>query len=62
MFMAERGYCPKPQELVDAQIFPKERPLRDRWGTPYQITCAQEGATVVSAGPDRSFNTDDDIE
>ena len=33
----------------------------DPWGTPIQIFVADTTITVVSAGPDKSFETNDDI-
>jgi hypothetical protein len=41
------------------------RPARDDWGTPIAFTCTSpwspERALIVSAGPDRTFGTRDDI-
>lgn len=36
--------------------------LRDRWQTPVRIIMDLQTVTVVSAGPDRSFGTGDDLE
>ena len=39
----------------------KAEGLKDPWGTEYQYTKQGEDFTVVSAGPDKSFGSSDDI-
>ena len=39
----------------------KAESLKDPWGTEYQYTKQGEDFTVVSAGPDKSFGSSDDI-
>ncbi len=36
-------------------------PSRDLWGTPYRLESDAKNYTVRSAGPDREYDTDDDI-
>ena len=33
----------------------------DFWGTPYELEHDERGFSVISAGPDQSFGTDDDL-
>lgn len=58
----KRGQCPKSvQELKDAGISRKAN--KDPWGTEYKIICPGEHSAIdiVSAGKDKSFDTEDDI-
>ena len=34
---------------------------KDHWGTSYELQKTEEGYSIVSAGPDMNFDTDDDI-
>jgi hypothetical protein len=53
--------CPTPQDLVRARKMDASR-AEDSWGTPYRIVCAGDGTIhAVSAGPDRTPGTPDDI-
>ena len=38
-----------------------EKSLNDPWGTALRYAVRQNGYTIASAGPDRKFETDDDI-
>jgi hypothetical protein len=50
-----RATCP----IATAQL---SRDLRlDPWGTPFRVTCLHHRIAVTSAGPDRRFDTADDI-
>ena len=40
---------------------PWDRHLRDAFGTPFRVTLQVDSLIVSSAGPDRVFDTDDDI-
>ncbi len=33
----------------------------DAWGTPIRVTMTERGATIASAGPDRTLGTADDV-
>lgn len=48
--------------LAETGSFPPSPPPRllDSWGTPYRVT-ADPGFEIVSAGPDKTFGTPDDI-
>ncbi|MEO1268019.1 MAG: hypothetical protein AAFX99_07975 [Myxococcota bacterium] len=50
--------------LCELRQLPPERgqaPGTDYWGSPYRHTVVEEGRMVVSNGPDRQPNTDDDL-
>jgi hypothetical protein len=51
----QRATCP----LTTAQLAPALRV--DPWGTPYRVTCLRRHIAVTSAGPDRRFDTTDDV-
>ena len=56
--------CPRSMRvLVDDHYL--DRPLTDDWGTALAFTCPSPSSTedvlVVSAGPDRTFGTTDDV-
>lgn len=53
--------CPQASDVVAAHMVPDAVRAEDAWGTPYRIVCARTSPTVISAGPDRAFDTGDDI-
>jgi hypothetical protein len=57
------GYLPPPQD--EFQVYIQRRVEGgdgiDGWGTPYTLVADGDSVGVVSAGPDREFDTDDDI-
>lgn len=58
----KRGKCPKSvEELKAAKVIKKA--TKDPWGTEYKIACPGEHSSidVSSAGPDKTFETEDDI-
>ena len=40
---------------------PSDTPMSDTWGTPYRVTADKGTLIVSSAGPDRHWDTGDDI-
>jgi hypothetical protein len=72
----QKKRTPKPEDVddairslirtsvIDGKIGPDQKPL-DPYGTPYRVNAGSEGSTrkvtVTSAGPDRIFDTADDI-
>ena len=55
-----------PDKLDDLIKYANKHDIKDPWGTAYDMKCGEglpEGTSfgVVSAGPDRKFNTPDDI-
>jgi len=62
LFMLDNGECPSVQQLVDEKILRRGLNTQDAWDNDYQVDCDDEGAVVRSAGPDKQFGTEDDIE
>lgn len=56
--------CPRSMDVLIAHGYLR-RPLTDDWGTPLAFSCTRpfssDSALAVSAGPDRTFGTADDI-
>lgn len=57
-----RGACPTEVDaLGDATKV--ELHARDPWGTDYRLSCPDsQGVSVASAGPDKTFGSDDDLD
>lgn len=53
--------CPTVEDLVNERYLDRSRRTTDAWDTQFQISCEEGEITVVSAGPDLEFNTEDDI-
>ncbi len=53
--------CPTLEKLRVEQEISGSTELTDPWGTPYRVTCTDAAVVVGSAGPDRTFDTPDDI-
>jgi len=62
LYMAENDECPNVEELVTQKILDKSKNTKDAWDNDFSIECDDEGATVLSAGPDEQMGTDDDIQ
>ena len=60
-YQIEKGRCPTSQDdLIDGK-YVNARELVDPWGTSIAYWCHGEEAAIRSAGPDKLFNTDDDV-
>jgi hypothetical protein len=57
------GYLPPPEDEFEVYIHRRveDSDGLDGWGTPYALVQDPDSVAVVSAGPDREFDTDDDI-
>ena len=53
--------CPDFDELVRSDVLDAGSRKKDAWGEPWHIQCAEGDVTVVSAGPDQTLDTADDI-
>lgn len=53
--------CPTVEELVSERYLDGSKRTSDAWDTPFQISCENGEISVLSAGPDLQFNTEDDI-
>ena len=54
------GRCPTPGDLIKGKYI-HARGLVDPWGTVIAYWCLAENVEIRSAGPDKLFNTADDI-
>ena len=61
MYLMEHNDCPTTQDLVDDRILKANASTTDAWGEEFQIECEGDMISVVSAGSDNQFGTDDDI-
>jgi general secretion pathway protein G len=57
----EESDCPTPARMQEAHELDAAMSLRDPWGMPYALECQSDEVIAISAGPDRSFGTQDDI-
>lgn len=58
----DSGSCPTVTMLVQAgEIDRGKSTTVDAWGQPWSIKCEENDVTVVSRGPDKLPDTDDDI-
>ena len=63
LYRASYGFesCPAVEDLRRDRFLDEDRTTDDPWGTRYRIVCEPASTLVVSAGPDLSFGTEDDI-
>ncbi len=55
------GQCPTVEQLRAEKELSAASKITDPWDTPYKIVCGDEDLMVVSFGPDKKENTNDDI-
>ena len=60
-YRGERRRCPATASELAANAHLAPGTFQDPWDTSIAYWCSDRGATVTSAGPDRMFNTDDDL-
>jgi prepilin-type N-terminal cleavage/methylation domain-containing protein len=54
--------CPDVKVLVADGLIDRGKGVKqDAWGQPWKIVCENQEATVISRGPDRTPDTEDDI-
>ena len=53
--------CPTSYDELRERRYITSQSLRDPWGTAYEIRCSGWAFHVRSAGPDRTFDTGDDV-
>lgn len=53
--------CPSVRDLIEGGILDRDNTGVDVWGGEWQLDCRQGDVTVISAGPDRTKGTSDDI-
>jgi len=64
MFLAENpaGGCPNIDDLIEGAYLDEDKSTTDAWEGEFDIECAGTRITVTSAGPDKQFGTEDDIQ
>jgi prepilin-type N-terminal cleavage/methylation domain-containing protein len=56
------GTCPEVKTLIaDGAIDRNKAVGEDAWGQPWRLLCEQYDVTIVSRGPDKKPDTEDDI-
>jgi general secretion pathway protein G len=53
--------CPTPERLSRDGLLSHRSNIEDPWGTGYRIQCELGYTVASSAGPDRAFETGDDV-
>jgi len=53
--------CPSLDQLLEANLLSEASNVEDPWGERYSIVCFDARMKVMSSGPDRKLDTDDDI-
>ncbi len=53
--------CATMDQLIEDKAIDKSKATTDPWDRAYRIECDGTEITVISAGPDGEFDTDDDI-
>lgn len=63
LYMADNPRdCPTVEELVEKKYLQKTGRTLDPWEGEFQIECESGDITVISAGPDLQFGTEDDVQ
>src|SRR5438552_13989747 len=57
----DSGSCPSVRMLVSDGALDRGKVDFDAWGQPWAIKCEENDATVISRGPDKTPDTEDDI-
>ena len=60
-YQIDNGRCPATIDVLVAEKYLHKLSLADPWGTRFAYSCHGFDAEIRSAGPDKFFNTDDDI-
>jgi general secretion pathway protein G len=55
------GTCPTVEQMRAEKELSAASKITDPWDTPYKIVCGDDDIYVVSFGPDKKENTNDDI-
>lgn len=55
------GTCPSVKDLVADGTLDRGKVDVDAWGQPWRIKCDERDVTIVSLGPDKLPDTEDDI-
>lgn len=55
------GVCPTVEQLRAEKELSSASKVTDPWDSPYKIVCGDDDIVVLSFGPDKKENTNDDI-
>lgn len=55
------GVCPTVEQLRAEKELSSASKVTDPWDSPYKIVCGDDDIMVLSFGPDKKENTNDDI-
>lgn len=55
------GVCPTVEQLRAEKELSAASKVTDPWDSPYKIVCGDEDIMILSFGPDKKENTNDDI-
>jgi general secretion pathway protein G len=62
LYMAtNNAECATMQQLIEDKAIDKSKATTDPWDREYRIECDGTEVTVISAGPDGQYETEDDI-
>jgi general secretion pathway protein G len=61
LVMEQNETCPTVAELRRDGLLSRRTNTEDPWGTPYRLECEPGYPIAISAGPDSTFDTDDDV-
>jgi general secretion pathway protein G len=53
--------CPSAEQLREGDLLDRGQSIDDPWGTRFGVVCEGNAVTVVSAGPDKRAQTEDDL-
>ena len=60
-YQIDERQCPPSRDVLISDKYVNARQLVDPWGTSIAYWCHDEDVEIRSAGPDKLFNTADDL-
>jgi general secretion pathway protein G len=57
----DSGTCPNLKMLVADGALDRGKVDLDAWGQPWRVKCDENDVTIISLGPDKTADTEDDI-
>jgi general secretion pathway protein G len=57
----DSGSCPSVRTLVADGALDRGKVDLDAWGQPWRLKCEENDVTIISLGPDKTADTEDDI-
>ncbi|MEM9067412.1 MAG: type II secretion system protein GspG [Myxococcota bacterium] len=63
LYLMDNNDCPSSAEdLQEGGYLDRSKRATDPWDEPFQIECEGDEIYVLSSGPDKQWNTEDDVE